>query len=65
MYDMIKFIQLINKVINMGCSFYNCSSLKDINFSNLNNNLTDIYNAFYGCSNELKIKIRDKYKINI
>jgi len=50
-------------VTNMGSMFSGCSSLEELNISNFNtNNVTDMSKMFYNCSDELKIKIKDKYK---
>ena len=38
--------------------FYGCSSLKDINISNFKyNKVINMKSMFYGCSNDLKVKI--------
>ena len=43
--------------------FYGCSSLKELNLSNFNtNNVTNMNSMFSRCSDELKLKIRSKYK---
>ena len=43
--------------------FYNCSSLKELNLNNFNTiNVTFMDDMFYGCSEELKNKIRSQYK---
>ena len=47
----------------MSHMFYGCSSLKELNLSNFNtNNVTNMECMFYGCSNELKNKIKSDYK---
>ena len=52
-----------NNVTNMSRMFFECSSLKELNLSNFNtNNATDMSYMFSGCSEELKLKIRSKYK---
>ena len=53
-----------NNVTNMNSMFSGCSSLKKLNISNFNiNNVTSMLYMFEGCSEELKSKIRSKYKI--
>ena len=48
----------------MSYMFSRCSSLKELNLSNFNtNNVTDMIFMFFGISEELKSKIRSKYKI--
>ena len=43
--------------------FFGCLSLKEINLSNFNtNNVTDMSGMFSGCSDEIKIKIREQIK---
>ena len=43
--------------------FSGCSSLNDLNLSNFNtNNVTDMSYMFSRCLDELKLKIRNKYK---
>ena len=40
-----------------------CVSLKDINFSHFNtNNVTNMRDMFYECSEQLKNKIKSEYK---
>ena len=52
-----------NKVTNMYCMFNGCSSLKELNLSNFNtNNVKNMSEMFSFCSDELKSKIRSKYK---
>ena len=47
----------------MSGMFWGCSSLKELNLINFNtNNVTDMSYMFYGCSDELKLKIRSRYK---
>ena len=47
----------------MSFMFYGCSSLKELNLNNFNaNNVTNISSMFKECSDELKIKIKSKYK---
>ena len=42
--------------------FSGCSSLKELNLNNFNNNLTDMRYMFYGCLDELKLKIKSQFK---
>ena len=43
--------------------FSRCSSLKELNLNNFNtNNVTDMNRMFYGCSNDLIMKIKTQYK---
>ena len=43
--------------------FAYCSSLKELNLNNFNtSNVTNMRSMFYGCSNELLMKIKTKYK---
>ena len=43
--------------------FWGCSSLKEINISNFNtNNVTYMFWMFHGCSDEIKIKIKEQIK---
>ena len=43
--------------------FSGCFSLNELNLSNFNtNNVIDMSYMFSGCSDELKLKIRNKYK---
>ena len=51
-----------NNVTNMSCMFSGCSSLKELNLNifNINNAAFDC--MFYGCSNELIMKIKIQYK---
>ena len=52
-----------NNVKNMSCMFDECSSLKELNLSNFNtNNVTDMCLMFFGCTNELKLRIKNQYK---
>ena len=47
----------------MSGMFFGCSSLKELNLSNFNtNNVTYMYGMFSGCSDEIKIKIREQIK---
>ena len=48
----------------MGCMFKECSSLKELNLNNFNNNnnVTYMNEMFYGCSRELIMKIKKQYK---
>ena len=47
----------------MECMFWGCSSLKELNLSNFNtNNVTNMEWMFYGCSEQLKNKIKSEYK---
>ena len=42
---------------------YECSSLKELNLNNFNtNNVTKMSCMFYGCLNELKLKIKSQFK---
>ena len=53
-----------NQVTNMNAMFSGCSSLDELNLDNFNtNNVTDMNFMFFGCSDELKLKIKSKYKI--
>ena len=48
----------------MSGMFYGCSSLKELNLNNFNtNNVTYMRYMFSKCSDELKLKIKNKYKI--
>ena len=52
-----------NKVTDMYCMFNGCKSLKELNLSNFNtNNVKNMSEMFSFCSDELKSKIRSKYK---
>ena len=52
-----------NKVTDMYCMFNGCKSLKELNLSNFNtNNVKNMSKMFSFCSDELKSKIRSKYK---
>ena len=43
--------------------FYGCLSLKELNLNNFNtNNITYMKGMFYGCSNDLIMKIKNQYK---
>ena len=47
----------------MYAMFYGCSSLKELNLNNFNAyNVTDMKSMFYGCSDELKNKIKTQYE---
>ena len=61
----------INKVNDMSRMFFRCSSLKEITLSNFNNNMYVIMDKMFtkcnplvkiNCSEELKEKIREKFK---
>jgi len=53
-----------DNVTDMGGMFNDCSSLKELNLINFNtNNVSDIYRMFSKCSDELKLKIKNKFKI--
>ena len=53
----------INNVTNMTDMFFGCKSLKELNLSNFNtNNVKSMSEMFSFCSDELKSKIRSKYK---
>ena len=46
----------------MNDMFYGCSSLKELNLNNFNtNNVTNMFSMFYGCSNDLIMKIKTQY----
>ena len=52
-----------NNLNNTSSMFYGCTSLKEINISNLDTNkISNMYSMFSFCSNELKSKIKNKYK---
>jgi len=52
-----------NNVIDMSRMFRECSSLKELNLNNFNtNNVTNMIFMFKGCSDELKLKIKSKFK---
>jgi len=52
-----------NNVTNMSYMFFKCSSLKELNLNNFNtNNVTNMSWMFSGCSDELKLKIKIKFK---
>ena len=43
--------------------FYRCLSLKELNLNNFNtNNVISMRYMFYGCSDELIMKIKTQYK---
>ena len=43
--------------------FYGCSSLKELNLNNFNtNNVTNMVGMFFGCSDDLKMKIKSENK---
>ena len=43
--------------------FSGCSSLKELNLNNFNtNNVIDMSSMFWGCSNELIMKIKTQYE---
>ena len=43
--------------------FNRCSSFKKLNLSNFNNNkVKGTSGMFYGCSDELRMKVRSQYK---
>ena len=47
----------------MNRMFFRCSSLKELNLNNFNtNNVTSMNSMFYGCSNDLIMKIKTQYK---
>ena len=53
-----------HKVTLMSCMFSGCLSLKELNLNNFNtNNVTDMSFMFSKCSDELKLKIKSKFKI--
>ena len=46
----------------MSYMFYGCSSLEELNLNNFNaNDVTNMFRMFSECSNELIMKIKDKY----
>jgi surface protein len=48
----------------MKLMFYKCKSLKEINLNNFNtNNVIHMLGMFFGCSEEIKLKIRAHIKI--
>ena len=52
-----------NKVTSMICMFRGCKLLKELNIKNFKmNNVTDMRFMFDGCSDELKLKIKRKFK---
>ena len=52
-----------NNATNMRYMFSGCSSLKELNLNNFNTkNVTNMTYMFSGCSDELKKKIKTKYK---
>ena len=52
-----------NQVYDMSWMFSGCSSLKELNLANFNtDNVDNMLTMFYGCSDELKVKIKGKYK---
>ena len=52
-----------NKVIDMSLMFDGCSTLKELNISNfIINDETKVNNMFFGCSDDLKIKIKERFK---
>ena len=52
-----------NNVTNMSSMFSECSSLKELHLNNFNtNNITNMSSMFYGYSDELKLKIKSKFK---
>ena len=47
----------------MNAMFYQCSSLKELNLNNFNTiNVTDMSFMFSRCLDELKLKIKSKFK---
>ena len=47
----------------MNSMFSECSSLQEIHLNNFDtNNVTSMSDMFIGCSDELKLKIKSKYK---
>ena len=47
----------------MSWMFAECSSLKELNLNNFNtNNVTNMYSMFWGCSDDLKRKIKSENK---
>ena len=52
-----------SKVTNMNCMFQGCKLLKELNIKNFKmNNVTEMIAMFYGCPDELKFKIKRKFK---
>ena len=47
----------------MNAMFLGCSSLKELNLNNFNtNNVTNMSYMFYGCLDELNLKIKSQFK---
>ena len=47
----------------MSWMFSGCSSLKQLNLNNFKtNNVINMYSMFYGCLEELKLKIKGQFK---
>ena len=51
-----------NNVTNMSYMFFECYSLKELNLNNFNINKIYVRCMFTGCSDELKLKIKNKFK---
>ena len=52
-----------NNVVNMNSMFRKCSSLKEINLDNFDTNkISNMCSIFAECNDELKNKIKEKYK---
>ena len=52
-----------NNITNMSDMFFGCSSLKELNLNNFNtNNVTNMSGMFSKCSDELKLKLKSKFK---
>ena len=52
-----------NNKTSMNGLFWRCPALKEINFYNSKvNNADSMHNMFFGCSDELKNKVRARYK---
>ena len=51
-----------NKVTEMRYMFFHCESLKELNINFINNNATIMERMFYGCTNELVMKVKAQYK---
>ena len=51
-----------NKVTEMSYMFFHCESLKELNINFNNNNATIMKRMFYGCTNELVMKVKAQYK---
>ena len=52
-----------DNLINISSMFFCCTSLKDINLPNFDYNVVNMKGMLSGCSEELRLKIKKKYKI--